>query len=752
MKTGLAVLAAAILTAVAVVPAVPAVAAEVPASAHATTARSATPTPSPSAAPTSAPTSAPTPAPTSTAAPSTAPQAPAGDPGIAEMNAARNHTMGSTIPSSDPASGTAVKSQFKASLGVTGVLGMDVSGWQTGINWPSQYSAGARFVYIKASEGTDYTSSQFSTQYSGSYSAGLIRGAYHFATPNTTNGATQARYFVANGGGWSPDGRTLPPLLDIEYDPYTATDHTNSCWGLSTVDMSNWIYDFVSTVQNLTGVRPAIYSTANWWNTCTGSNNTFGAYPVFVARYGTSTPGALPASWVNWTMWQYADAGTFAGDQDIFNGTQTQLTQFALGAQNHPPIGSYDTATLNSGSSFSVSGWAFDQTNLAAPVQVQVTWNTPSGVTQTTVTANQSRPDVASVYPAVGNYHGFTAQVPWSGNGQYGACITVIALPGDSAGNASLGCKTSFFSPASATVPSSQRLAGTDRFDTAVQISQHAFPNPGVPVAYVASGMNFPDALSAAAAAGAQKGPVLLAGTSTVPAGTIAELNRLQPAKIVVIGGTAAIDPSAYAQLAALNRPLQRIGGADRFETSRLVASYAFPSATSAYVATGSSFADALTAAPVAAKKGVPLLLVDGSGMDPATASYLAARPFRAVTLIGGTSVIAQAWADSATSSGITATRIGGATRFDTSAALVAAAFANNSASSAYVASGYAWQDALVAGAAAGATSQPLMLANTTCIPRAIGDQFVRLGTSSYEIAGGTSVLSSDVDTFAVCY
>jgi GH25 family lysozyme M1 (1,4-beta-N-acetylmuramidase) len=733
MKTGIAVLAAAILTAVAVVPALPATADEAPSTATATSATStATPAPGPAAG--------------------SAAHAPAGDPGIAEMNATGNHTMGSTIPSSDPAAGAGTASRFSASLGVSGVQGMDVSGWQTGINWPSQYAAGARFVYIKASEGTTYTSSQFASQYSGSYNAGLIRGAYHFATPNTSNGATQARYFVANGGGWSPDGRTLPPLLDIEYDPYTASDHTNSCWGLSTIDMSNWIYDFVSTVQSLTGVRPAIYSTANWWNTCTGSNNTFGAYPLFVARYGTSTPGALPASWVDWTMWQYADAGTFAGDQDIFNGTQTQLTQFALGAQNHPPIGSYDAATLNSGSSFSVTGWAFDQTNLAQPVQVQISWNTPSGVTQTTVTANESRPDVASAYPGVGNYHGYSAQVPWSGNGQYGACITVIALPGDSAGNASLGCKTSFFSPASATIPSSQRLAGTDRFDTAVQISQHAFPNPGVPVAYIASGMNFPDALSAATAAGAQHGPVLLTGTDSVPAGTIAELKRLQPSKIVVVGGTAAVDATAYAQLSALNRPLQRIGGADRFETSRLVADYAFPGATSAFVATGSAFADALTAAPVAAKKGVPLILVDGAGMDPGTASYLTARPFRSVTLVGGTSVIAQAWADSATRAGITATRIGGATRFDTSSALVAAGFANNSASTAYVASGYAWQDALVAGAAAGSASQPLMLAAPTCVPRTIGNQFVRLGTSSFEIAGGTAALTSDVDTFAVCY
>ncbi len=48
----------------------------------------------------------------------------------------------------------------------------------------------------------------------------MIRGAYHFATPDTTSGAAQANYFVDHGGGWSRDGKTLPGALDIEWNPY----------------------------------------------------------------------------------------------------------------------------------------------------------------------------------------------------------------------------------------------------------------------------------------------------------------------------------------------------------------------------------------------------------------------------------------------------------------------------------------------------------------------------------------------------
>lgn len=707
---------------------------------------SATAPASPTATPDPQPTAASTPAPT--AAPDPAAQ-PAADPSLAEMNAAGDHAMGSTIEAVEGPAVAPHALTAKAALGVGGVLGMDVSGWQPSVDWNAMWANGARFVYIKSTESTDYTSSHFPSQWAGATSVGMIRGAYHFATPNTTDGATQARYFYAHGGNWAPDGRTLPPLLDIEY----ATDGSGTCWGLSPAAMTRWISDFVTTMKSLTGIAPAIYSTANWWNQCTASNSTFGAYPLFVARYGTSTPGALPASWLNWTMWQYASSGVFAGDQDIFNGTPAQLQQFAYGANSHPPVGAYDAATVNPGGPFSVSGWAFDLTNLTASIQVRIDWNTPSGITSSTVTANASRPDVANAYPNVGPAHGFAVQAPWSGYGQYGACVTALALPGDTAGDASLGCKTAFVSPAIATAPTPVRLAGSDRFDTSVQVSQKAFPNPGVPVVYVASGLDFPDALSAAPAAGAQRGPVLLTMPGALPANVLTEVQRLKPAKVVVVGGPVAVNDSVLTQLKNAGvTTVTRIGGIDRYETSRLVAASAFPSATSAYVASGASFPDALSAAPVAAKQNRPLLLVPGGAIDGGTMSYLSGKGIRSLTLIGGTSVVADVWATQPRSQGFTVTRVGGSDRFATSAQLAASAYAANGASTVYLASGVGWQDALVAAAAAGSSSRPLLLARTECVPRAIGDQMVRLGTTSMNIAGGPNVLLPAVEKLQVCY
>ncbi len=215
-----------------------------------------------------------------------------------------------------------------------GIRGLDVSGWQTAIDWNQVWANGARFAYAKATEGDYYTSSHFNAQYTGSYNVGMIRGAYHYAIPNISDGSTQASYFVRNGGGWRPDGRTLPPLLDIEYDPYTSRDGTNSCYGLSQPQMVQWIASFSNTVLKLTGIVPAIYTTTGWWTQCTGASTVFFANPLFIARYPRSIsagPGTLPASWAQYAMWQYADSGTFPGDQDTFNGSWSDLQLLARG-------------------------------------------------------------------------------------------------------------------------------------------------------------------------------------------------------------------------------------------------------------------------------------------------------------------------------------------------------------------------------------------------------------------------------------
>ncbi|MEV6523883.1 lysozyme [Longispora sp. NPDC051575] len=207
--------------------------------------------------------------------------------------------------------------------------GIDVSHYQGTINWTSVRNAGIQFAYIKATEGIGYKDTKFNTYYPAAYHAGVIRGAYHFALPDRSTGAAQADFLVDNGGAWSRDNLTLPAALDIEYNPYGAT-----CYGKSASAMVAWINDFLARYQARTGRWAVLYSTTNWWQTCTGNYSGFAnRSPLWLARYA-SAPGTLPAGWPVYTIWQYSSTGSVAGiagnvDRNNFNGDRGRLLALA---------------------------------------------------------------------------------------------------------------------------------------------------------------------------------------------------------------------------------------------------------------------------------------------------------------------------------------------------------------------------------------------------------------------------------------
>ncbi|MCJ1459432.1 hypothetical protein MMC28_009810 [Mycoblastus sanguinarius] len=206
------------------------------------------------------------------------------------------------------------------------VQGFDISHYQSTVNFQGAYNSGARFVIIKATEGTSYLDPDFSSHYSGATSAGLIRGGYHFAHPDESTGSAQATFFLANGGGWSADGITLPGMLDIEYNPSGAT-----CYGLSESAMVAWIQDFVNTYESKTSRYPIIYSTNDWWTECTGDSTAFHTTcPLNVASYNSAV-GTIPGDWPYQTIWQNADTYAYGGDSDIFNGPLSGLQKLATG-------------------------------------------------------------------------------------------------------------------------------------------------------------------------------------------------------------------------------------------------------------------------------------------------------------------------------------------------------------------------------------------------------------------------------------
>ncbi|MBA0126647.1 hypothetical protein H0B56_13930 [Haloechinothrix sp. YIM 98757] len=212
--------------------------------------------------------------------------------------------------------------------------GIDVSGWQGDVDWQRWWEEGKRFAYVKATEGTTFTNPYFARQYRGAHEVGMIRGAYHFALPDRSGGAAQARHFVANGGHWLPDGRTLPGVLDIEFNPYGET-----CYGRSPSGVVGWIEEFADTYESHTGRSPVIYTNTMWWRQCVGQDRDLELdNPLWIVRYATET-GELPPEWDDYTFWQYT---TDPLDSNEFNGNYRDLVELAggWGAEDVPADGS----------------------------------------------------------------------------------------------------------------------------------------------------------------------------------------------------------------------------------------------------------------------------------------------------------------------------------------------------------------------------------------------------------------------------
>ncbi|MBB5632649.1 putative cell wall-binding protein [Cryobacterium mesophilum] len=301
-----------------------------------------------------------------------------------------------------------------------------------------------------------------------------------------------------------------------------------------------------------------------------------------------------------------------------------------------------------------------------------------------------------------------------------------------------------------------ERQGGADRFETAVQISEAAFPgdNPNVPVVYITDGMNFPDALSAAPAAARDRGPLLLVTSTELPAEVKAEIVRLHPQKIIVTGQEGSISDAVFTELSAL-APTTRIGGIDRFDTSRQIAA-TFPAGTTktAFIATAAMFPDALSASAVAGALGAPVILVRGTDttVDQPTIDLLQSLGVTKLLITGGPAAVTpELEASLALVPGVTSViRYGGANRYIVSAATNRANF--TASDQIYVASGYQFPDALAGAAVAGMNKVPLYLTPSDCIYTRVLEDMDNFGTTKMTILGGTGVIGSGVSGFANCH
>ena len=257
------------------------------------------------------------------------------------------------------------------------------------------------------------------------------------------------------------------------------------------------------------------------------------------------------------------------------------------------------------------------------------------------------------------------------------------------------------------------RLAGRNRFLTAVEISKASFETADTVV--LAFGMNYADALAGVPLANKLNAPILLTYKDTLDSATLAELVRLKAKKVIILGGTGAINEKVEAELKQNGLETERVAGESRFGTAAAVAEQLTETPEEIFFVYAFNFADALSASTVAAIKGAPIIYLRTNGdIDADTAVYLESvkGKVKKAYVIGGDGVISDDMMNKAGDAlGITPTRLAGKNRYETCVEVNKAFDDIFESDELCIATGKDFPDALAGGVFAARKKAPLLLA-----------------------------------------
>lgn len=290
-------------------------------------------------------------------------------------------------------------------------------------------------------------------------------------------------------------------------------------------------------------------------------------------------------------------------------------------------------------------------------------------------------------------------------------------------------------------------VEGDDRFGTAVQVSEDAFPE-GADTVVIATGLNFPDALAGSSLAGVYGAPVLLVG-GEIPDVVADEIDRLGASSIFILGGEDAVSAGIEEALTDMELEVTRLGGVDRFETANLIAEETLAVMGdawdgTAFVATGYDYPDALSAGPLAAYAGYPIFLGGPEGVSDETEAAMDDLGVLTAYVLGGPDVITLGEVE-----GLKVTALAGADRYETAA--VVAEFGSEEIGLSWtpfaLATGDRFPDALTAGAAQGIMGGTLLITPTASLDPAISDAIDAHATEIWDVnyIGGLLAISQDV-------
>ena len=237
-------------------------------------------------------------------------------------------------------------------------------------------------------------------------------------------------------------------------------------------------------------------------------------------------------------------------------------------------------------------------------------------------------------------------------------------------------------------------------------------------VVIVASATNYPDALAASSLAGCyDPAPILLTDPSGLTEEVKSQIQKLNPSFIYIVGGESAVSSTVEDQLKANSQAyIQRLSGQTRYETSLRIAKTAYNVASidgeapwQVIIATGTTFADALSVSPYSYAGKMPILLCDPmAGLSDDALAFLKAKGIRNAMIVGGNQAVPSSVEAQLESVGVSYNRYFGSTRYETSVKIAerASSLFNNSSvlglSGSIFATGKNFPDALAAGPVAG--------------------------------------------------
>lgn len=285
-------------------------------------------------------------------------------------------------------------------------------------------------------------------------------------------------------------------------------------------------------------------------------------------------------------------------------------------------------------------------------------------------------------------------------------------------------------------ITTSTRIAGANRIDTAIRISQENFETASSIVLVNGSDKKLVDALTAAPLAKMHEAPILLTNETMIPENVIQEINRLTPSKVFVIGGEASIKAASLNGLEGME--IIRLAGNSRYETADAIANHmGTDSMEMAYLASGENFADALSLANLATRYEGPILLTRKNAMTDSTKAIL--ENAEDIILAGGPNSVSE---DVVAGFGDDLTRLFGADRYATAVEVAKRVEADNVA----IASGRVAADALAVGPVLANNNEVLLLTEKDTIPAVIHEYVKTMEPQNVTIYGGSNTVSNAVD------